>query len=118
MFLHYLVKCICTVVHYSWHHADSNFLKSKLMWLSQRSDALQLLHFVCLKYALWYQLAEHLLHIIRSRLPTEGWDPGPILSHVHGRSAGLSVVGHADVLWQNGWTNQDAIWHVGLGGPQ
>ena len=27
-------------------------------------------------------------------------------------------VGHADVLWQNGWTDRDAVWHVGWGGPQ
>ena len=33
-------------------------------------------------------------------------------------SVSLSVVGHADVLWQNGWTDRDAVWHVGWGGPQ
>ena len=27
-----------------------------------------------------------------------------------------SVVGHADVLWQNGRTDRDAVWHVGWGG--
>ena len=27
-------------------------------------------------------------------------------------------VGHADVLWQNGWTDRDAVWRVGWGGPQ
>ena len=25
----------------------------------------------------------------------------------------MSVIGHVDVLWQNGWTDRDAIWHVG-----
>ena len=33
-------------------------------------------------------------------------------------SVSLSVVGHADVLWQNGWTDQDAVWHMGWGGRQ
>ena len=38
----------------------------------------------------------------------------PILSQVHGLFVSLSVVGHMDhVLWQNGWTDRDAIWHVG-----
>jgi len=32
-------------------------------------------------------------------------------------SVSLSV-GHADVLWQNGWTDRDAFWHAGWGGPQ
>ena len=30
-----------------------------------------------------------------------------------GLSACESGVGHADVLWQNGWTDRDAVWHVG-----
>ena len=29
-----------------------------------------------------------------------------------GLSVSLSVVGHADVLWQNGWTDRDAIWRM------
>ena len=27
-------------------------------------------------------------------------------------------VGHADVLWQNGWADRDAVWRVGWGGRQ
>ena len=27
----------------------------------------------------------------------------------------LSVVGHDDELWQKGWTDRDAVWHVGWG---
>ena len=50
-------------------------------------------------------------NIIRSKLPTEGWNPGLTLSDVHG----LSVAGHADVLWQYGWLDRDAVWHVGCG---
>ena len=26
-----------------------------------------------------------------------------------------SVIGHADVLWQNGWSDQHAVWHVRWG---
>ena len=33
-----------------------------------------------------------------------------------GLSVSESVVGHADVLWQNSWTNRDAVWHVGWDG--
>ena len=33
-----------------------------------------------------------------------------------GLSVSLSVVGHADVLWQNGWIDRDAVWHVGCCG--
>ena len=32
-----------------------------------------------------------------------------------GLSVTLSVVGHVDVLWQKGWTDRDAVWHVGWG---
>ena len=45
----------------------------------------------------------------------------PIASHVHGLSVCPSVclsVGHADVLWQNSWTDRDAVWHVGWGRRQ
>ena len=44
-------------------------------------------------------------------------NPGPILSDVHGLSVCESVVGHADVLWQNGWIDLDVVWHVRCGGP-
>ena len=30
-----------------------------------------------------------------------------------GLSVSLSVVGHADVLWQNGWTDRDAVGMLG-----
>ena len=67
-----------------------------------------------------------LVCIVRSRLPTEGWNARPILSDVHGlsvclsvsESVSLSVFGHTDVLWQNGWTDRDAIWHVWWSGSQ
>ena len=42
----------------------------------------------------------------------------PIPSDVHGLSVCESVVGHADVLWQNDWTDRNAVWHLGCGGRQ
>ena len=41
----------------------------------------------------------------------------PIASDVHGLRVCLSV-GHMDVLWQNGWTDRDAVWRLGWGEPQ